>query len=257
MIDLELLRKKAIEYVEANYAKLTFSGTLILSDVIEPPDKIREIVEKYGVVCPNDIKQLDIENLYYAEPKCYATLEIVKGRKLSGIQINLTTTFLDVVPFYDYERDRFLMNIADLISSTVMAYHRPFFEAFLRGYLNDDNSLFIYGVNDALAYNTAVWMVTGKTIADFEYTTTVLAVLLKLPKSSVLEEYKKFDVLYMDVNDGNVTLMPSDRERAFQYVMQTYEQYRSMLLESMSQYDKFRSLIERLVEEVESGEPQV
>ena len=249
MIDLELVKQKIKKVVEDRILKLTFNGTVILSEPAFKPAELHRFLQAHFVYCPSaEFKA--VLSMHYTEPHCYITgIRELKGKKLVGVFIRNTLNEPDVVPYFEHERDELIEDISTMMSSIAMVYHKGLFEAYARAFLNDNNAVVLAGLDDIYAFAPVLEELTGGKPVDYEFLNTKHYFVMKVSKA-VLKRAPYDTILVIDKGD-TVFALPATRDEVFEMLMKDYDAYRSETLEILSRNDELRELIERAIEEAE------
>ena len=250
MIDLDLVKKKSLEYVNAHFSHLLEEGTLIHIEPHLLANEIKQVLLLNSIKCPGEISK--VEFLYHAKPHCYLAEDNYGkgyGTRVIGVQMRSTPNGFAVNPYFDEDVKPLLTLISDQILDYVLVYNRSFFEAFVRAFLSDENVVVLAGPDDPVAFGVSMYNLSGgKENVRSMYIVSGDVYVAKIPKEDLLPI--PYDTLFVFRDDRTVYNKPMSREEVFNMVMANYPETRSRLLEILARNDELRKAVEEVVEEV-------
>ena len=250
MIDPDLLKQKIEDALTEMVGKLMFSSTLVLLETPIDLTNLRRFLESYYVYCPSgEFRQALF--MYYTEPQCYIKkIKPLKGRKLVAVFVRNTLSRPDIIPFFPHERDDFINMVADMIASMTVTYSRGLYEAFVRGFLNDPDSVVLFAPNDFYMLALTFEKLFGKKEVKYDYITTKRHIVVKVRKNQIPN--MPADSLSVIPAGNGVRLEAMEREEMFKLMIEDYPEFRSEVLMNLAENDKLREFIERFIDDVNS-----
>lgn len=245
-MDIDVVYEKIERFMEKEYRDLTKTGTLLLLEF--PVNDINGFLVENGIECPGEFRARGVIN--YTEPHCVLKLE---GKKVIGLHIRETQTEPSVNVYVEGEEDLFIGKLTDAIASFIITFNRAFFEAFVRGFLNDEESVVLTGYNDPKAFAITILNLSGgKMDIDYRYIDVGKFYTMKIPKSEL--EDTRFDTLFLKAIGKDVIAIPISREEVFRLIMSEHENLKAELMKNLATNVELQKLIDKILEEVEQEE---
>ena len=248
MIDPDLLKRNIKDALTEKVARLMFSGTLVLLETPVDPKNLRRFLQSYYVYCQSEeFKQVLF--MYYTEPQCYIQrIKPLKGRKLAAVFVRDTLSVPDVIPFFQHERDEFIDTVADMVASMAVVYDRGLYEAFVRAFLNDPDSVILFAPNDFFTVTAALETLTGRKDVKYEYIVTKRYIVVKVGKNQAPNA--PADSISATLAGNGVRLEATDREEMYGLLIEDYPEFRSEVLKNLAENDELREFIERIIDDM-------
>ena len=244
VVDLDLVYEKIRKYFENNYRDLMKTGTLLLLEF--PINDLNGFLLENGIECPGEFRARGVIN--YTEPHC-----IFEGKKIVGLHIRETQTEPSVNVYVEGEEDLFIGKLTDAIASFIITFNRTFFEAFVRGFLSDEDSVILTGYNDPKAFAIAILSLSGgKMDINYRYIDVGKFYTMKIPKSELVDT--RFDTLFLKAVGKDVIAVPISREEVFKLIMSEHENLKAELMKNLATNVELQKLIDKILEEVEQEE---
>ena len=247
MVDPDELKHAIGNALAEKVARLMFTGTLVLLETPIDPKSLRGFLQSYFVYCPSG-EFRKVLFMYYTEPQCYIQkIKTLKGRKLAAVFVRDTLSRPDVIPFFPHERDEFIDMVADMIASMAVTYDRGLYEAFVRGFLNDPDSVVLFAPNDFYTVVSAFEKLFGRKEVKYDYIVTKRYIVVKVGKNHA--QNVSADSLIAIPTGNGVRLEEMNREDMFALVIEDYPEFRSEVMKNLAENDELREFVEQFVEQ--------
>lgn len=246
MMDIDVVYEKIERFMEKEYRDLMKTGTLLLLEF--PINNLYNFLAENGIECTREFEARGVIN--YTEPHCVLKVE---GKKVIGLHIRETQTEPSINIYTKGEEDLFIGKLTDAIASFIVTFNRTFFEAFVRGFLSDEDSVILTGYNDPKAFAIAILSMSGgKMDIDYRYIDVGKFYTMKIPKSEL--EDTRFDTLFLKAVGKDVIAIPISREEVFRLIMSEHENLKAELMKNLATNVELQKLIDKILEEVEREE---
>ena len=245
-MDLDLLFEKAKNYVE-QYRDLIKNGTILIPEFpIDPP----KFLMGTNIDCPNkEFRPRGIVN--YVEPHCVVKEGKYAGKKVIGIYVMKTLAEPLIQIYLDGDEEYLINKLFDILTSYIVVFNRGFFEAYVSGFLSDENSVVLAGYNDAKAFVIAVRSLVVKDV-DYSYINMGKVMAIKLPKEGVREGLNG-DTFLIEFIGSGVLAVPVTRDDVYKLIMSEYDSLRAELIEVLHANPGLEKTLREIVEEIKQG----
>lgn len=256
MIDPDIIKLKAKEYVRNLFSDIIEKGTLILYEPKLSCDEMREILLLHGVKCP-EVKRRSFA--FYSPMPCYIIDDVrysyKYGTKLKGLFVRYADTFdgYDVTLYLEGDEESILSVASDLIIQYAIFYSKSIFEAYSRAFVFDDDAIIIIGPNDPPTFRSILYAFSGG--RDYVRQMYILVndiLVAKVPKEDLLP--LPFDAISIYRVSNMVFYNAISREDIYKMVVANYEAMRSKLFMILSRNDEIMKVVEQVFEEASKTE---